>query len=160
MINLNAPMPFAWPEAEIALRLGVATMVGMILGFDREVRGYDAGLRTHGFVALSASLMTVTAILLYNQLGGSQSRIDPLRVIEAMTAAIGIIAAGLIIVRGGDVKNLTSAAYIWLTATLGVASGAGQYPVVLIGGAIALILLVAVGFLERWLPGERSDGSS
>lgn len=156
-MEINPSMPFAWPEGEIALRLGVATLVGLIMGFDREVRGHDAGLRTHGFVALSSALMTITAILLYYQLGGVRSRIDPLRVIEAMTAAIGIIAAGLIIVRGGDIKNLTSAANIWLTAALGVASGAGQYPVVLMGGAVALVLLVLVGFLERWLPGA-SDG--
>jgi len=152
-MHLNPPMPFIWPEGEIALRLGVATLVGMVLGFDREIRGHDAGLRTHGFVALSAALMTVSALLLYYQLGGAESGIDPLRVIEAMTAAIGIIAAGLIIVRGGDIKNLTSAANIWLTAALGVASGAGQYPVVLIGGALALLLLVVLGFLERWFPG-------
>ncbi len=152
-MHLNPSMPFIWPEGEIALRLGVATLAGLILGFDREIRGHDAGLRTHGFVALSAALMTVSALLLYYQLGGAESGIDPLRVIEAMTAAIGIIAAGLIIVRGGDIKNLTSAANIWLTAALGVASGAGQYPVVLIGGALALLLLVVIGFLERWLPG-------
>ncbi len=158
MIHLNPAMPFAWPEAEIALRLAVATITGLVLGFDREVRGHAAGLRTHGLVALSASLMTVTAILLYFQLGGAQSKIDPLRVIEAMTAAIGIIGAGLIIVKGGDIKNLTSAAYIWLTASLGVASGAGQYPVVLLGGLIALILLIFIRFLERWLPGDDTKG--
>lgn len=157
-MELNGPMPFEWPEGEIALRLGLATLVGLVLGFDREVRGHAAGLRTHGFVALSAALMTVSALLLYYQLGGAQSRLDPLRVIEAMTAAIGIIAAGLIIVRGGDIKNLTSAANIWLTAALGIASGAGQYPVVLIGGALALVLLVVLGFVERWLPGGGTNG--
>src|SRR3546814_8742031 len=73
--------------------------------------------------------MTVVAIALYYQLGGPQSRIDPLRVIEGMAAAIGIIAAGLIIVRGGEVRNLTTAAHIWLTAGIGLASGAGYFAV-------------------------------
>src|SRR3546814_11545798 len=110
-----------WSESidiQILLRLGVATLVGLALGLDRELKGYDAGLRTHGLVALSASLMTVVAIALYYQLGGPQSRIDPLRVIEGMAAAIGIIAAGLIIVRRGEVRNLTTAAHIWLPAGL------------------------------------------
>src|SRR3546814_18820623 len=101
-----------WSESidiQILLRLGVATLVGLALGLDRELKGYDAGLRTHGLVALSASLMTVVAIALYYQLGGPQSRIDPLRVIEGMAAALGIIAAGLIIVRGGEVPHLTTA---------------------------------------------------
>lgn len=151
-MDINAAMGWEWPEVEIALRLGIATLMGMALGLDREVRGYDAGLRTHGLVALSSAVMTVSALLLYYQLGGSNSRLDPLRVVEGMVAAMGIIAAGLIIVRGDTVQNLTSAAHIWLTATLGIACGAGQYPVVMIGGGIALMLLVLVGIAERYLP--------
>jgi putative Mg2+ transporter-C (MgtC) family protein len=151
-MELNPPMHLEWPDAEIALRIGVATLAGLILGFDREVKGHAAGLRTHGFIALTSSMMTVCALLLYYQLGGEESSIDPLRVFEAMTAAIGIIAAGVIIVKGGDIRNLTSAAHIWLTATVGIASGAGQYPVVLLGGLIAIILLVIVGAVERYLP--------
>ncbi|GFM30707.1 MgtC/SapB family protein [Novosphingobium sp. PY1] len=158
MIELNASMPFDAMTGEIMLRLLIGTVVGMLLGFEREMKDYDAGLRTHGFVALSASIMTVTALALFYQLGGSQSRLDPLRVIEGMAAAIGIIAAGLIIVRGDNVKNLTSAAHIWLTATLGIASGAGFYPIVALGTALALILLVLVGFAERrWKDKRGSD---
>jgi len=151
-MDINAAMGWEGLELEIALRLGVATLTGMALGLDREVRGYDAGLRTHGLVALSSAVMTVSALLLYYQLGGVNSRLDPLRVVEGMAAAMGIIAAGLIIVRGDNVQNLTSAAHIWLTATLGIACGAGQYPVVAIGGGIALVLLVLVGIAERYLP--------
>src|SRR3546814_379734 len=112
LMELNDALWFETIDIQILLRLGVATLVGLALGLDRELKGYDAGLRTHGLVALSASLMTVVAIALYYQLGGPQSRIDPLRVIEGMAAAIGIIAAGLIIVRGGEVRNLTTAAHI------------------------------------------------
>lgn len=158
-MELNAPMELAWPELDVALRLVTATVAGMLLGLDREVKGFDAGLRTHGMVALASSLMTVSALLLYYQLGGSASRLDPLRVIEAMAAAIGIIAAGLIIVHGGNVKNLTSAAHIWLTAALGVASGAGQYPLLIAGVALALLLLVVLVALERWIPkADEADG--
>jgi putative Mg2+ transporter-C (MgtC) family protein len=139
------------------LRLGIATLVGLALGLDRELKGYDAGLRTHGLVALSAALMTVIAIALYYQLGGPQSRIDPLRVIEGMAAAIGIIAAGLIIVRGGEVRNLTTAAHIWLTAGIGIASGAGYFAVVLIAAGLAFILLVLLRTVERRLPHENAD---
>jgi len=151
-MQLNAAMGWEWPDVEIAARLGVATLTGLALGFEREVRGYDAGLRTHGLVALSSAVMTVSALLLYYQLGGASSRLDPLRVVEGMAAAMGIIAAGLIIVRGDSVQNLTSAAHIWLTATLGIACGAGQYPVVALGTLIALLLLVVVGLAERWIP--------
>lgn len=160
-MELNPSMEFEWPDAEIALRLGVATLAGLILGFDRELRGHAAGLRTHGMIALTSALMTVSATLLYYQFGGVHSKVDPLRIFEAMTAAIGIIAAGIIIVRGGDIHNLTSAAHVWLTATIGIASGAGQYPVVILGGLTALILLVVVRIVERYLPSrdvEADDG--
>jgi putative Mg2+ transporter-C (MgtC) family protein len=151
-MELNPWMPFDAMGLDIFVRLLTGTCVGMLLGIERELKGFDAGLRTHGFVALSAALMTVTALVLYYQLGGRESRLDPLRVIEGMAAAIGIIAAGLIIVRGDNVKNLTSAAHIWLTATLGIASGAGLYPIVLVGAVLALALLILVGMAEKWLP--------
>lgn len=156
-MELNDALWLETIDAQVLLRLGVATLVGLVLGLDRELKGYDAGLRTHGLVALSASLMTVVAIALYYQLGGPQSRIDPLRVIEGMAAAVGIIAAGLIIVKGGEVRNLTTAAHIWLTAAIGIASGAGYFAVVLIGAALALVLLVLLRFVERRLP-EVEDG--
>jgi putative Mg2+ transporter-C (MgtC) family protein len=156
-MELNEALWFETIDAQILLRLGVATLVGLALGLDRELKGYDAGLRTHGLVALSASLMTVVALALYYQLGGPDSPVDPLRVIEGMAAAIGIIAAGLIIVRGGEVRNLTTAAHIWLTAAIGIASGAGYFAVVLIAAGLALVLLVLLRAVERRLPSEKAD---
>src|SRR3546814_2870813 len=108
-------------------------------------------------VALSSSLLTVVAIALYHQLGGADSSLYPLRVIEGMAAAIGIIAAGLIIVKGGEVRNLTTAAHIWLTAAIGIASGAGYFAVVIIAAGLALILLTLLRFVERRLPDIRSE---
>lgn len=151
-MELNDALWLETIDLQVLLRLGIATLAGLILGLDRELKGYDAGLRTHALVSLSASLTTVVAIALYFQLGGPQSRIDPLRVIEGMAAAIGIIAAGLIIVRGGEVRNLTTAAHIWLTAGVGIASGAGYFAIVAIAGGLALLLLVGLRFVERHLP--------
>ncbi len=151
-MELNAPMSFESMGVEVVYRLLTATAVGLLLGVERELKGFDAGLRTHGFIALGAALTTIIALTLFFQLGGSESRLDPLRVIEGMAAAVGIIAAGLIIVRGDNVKNLTSAAHIWLTATLGIASGAGLYPIVVIGAGLALVILIGLGIAERRLP--------
>ena len=97
-MELNDALWWETIDTEVLLRLGIATLVGLLLGLDRELKGYDAGLRTHGLVALSSSLMTVVSIALFHQLGGAESSIDPLRVIEGMAAAIGIIAAGLALV--------------------------------------------------------------
>ena len=117
--------------------------------FETVVHGTDAGIRTHGIVCLSGAVMTVTALLLWRQLGAAEGQTDPLRVIEGMATAVGIIGAGLIFVKGGDVKNLTSAAHIWLTVTIGIACGAGYWPVVTIGGGLALLMLVVFKFLSN-----------
>ena len=61
---LNDALWFETIDTQILLRLGVATLVGLALGIDRELKGYDAGLRTHGLVALSAALSTVVSIAL------------------------------------------------------------------------------------------------
>src|SRR3546814_16441518 len=76
-MELNDALWWETIDTEVLLRRGVATLVGLLLGLDRELKGYDAGLRTHGMVALSSSLMTVVAIALYHQLGGADSSLDP-----------------------------------------------------------------------------------
>ena len=77
-----------------------------------------------------------------------------------MAAAIGIIAAGLIIVKGGEVRNLTTAAHIWLTAAIGIASGAGYFAVVLIAVGLALVLLVLLRAVERRLPSDAHEDAN
>jgi putative Mg2+ transporter-C (MgtC) family protein len=74
---------------------------------------------------------------------------DPLRLYEACGSFIGIIGAGLIVFSKGEVKNLTTAAHLWLTAVIGIACGAAQWPLVAIGAAIAVIMLTVFGLIER-----------
>ena len=91
--------------------------------------------------------MTVSVLALYHQLDGDKT--DPLRVFEATGAFIGIIGAGLIVFSKGRVKNLTTAAHLWLTAVIGIACGAAQWPLVAIAAAIAVLMLTVLGLLER-----------
>lgn len=146
MLNDSLIVVEYWPE--LVARLGLAALIGMALGFDREYRDHPAGIRTHGILALSAALITTSALLLFEQLGGSEARLDPLRVVEGMATAAGIIGAGLIVFKGGDIKNLTTAAHLWLTAAIGIACGAGQYVLVAIAAVLGLFMLVVVRRLE------------
>ena len=98
-------------------------------------------------VYIAGAAMTVSILALYIQLG--PGRLDPLRIFEATGAFIGIIGAGLIVFSKGEVKNLTTAAHLWLTAVIGVACGAGQWPRVVICTLIALLMLTVVGVVER-----------
>lgn len=135
---------------EIALRLGVATLAGLFLGFDRELRGLPAGLRTHALVSLSSAAITVSAFQMYAQLG-PDAEVDPLRVTQGLAQAIGFIAAGIIFASRGVVRNVTTAANLWLASAIGIAAGAAQFDVAGIAFLLGVVLLVVVGALERWL---------
>lgn len=146
-MELNDPILVHWIDFDLLGRLGIAAILGLALGLDREVRGRAAGLRTHGLICFAAATMTVSMISLYNQMGGGQA--DYLRIFEATGAFIGIIGAGLIVFSKGQVKNLTTAAHLFLTAVIGIACGAAQWPLVAIGAVISLLMLTVIGILGR-----------
>jgi putative Mg2+ transporter-C (MgtC) family protein len=142
---------------EIVLRLGIATLVGLLLGFDRELRGLPAGLRTHGLVALSSAAITLSALKMFVEVGGPEGTdSDPLRVVQGLAQAIGFIAAGLIFASRGEVHNVTTAANLWLASALGIAAGAAHYDVVGVALFFGLVLLVLMRIVERYLPKVRS----
>jgi len=152
-MELNAPVLVHWLDWDLLTRLGVAAVLGLVLGLDRELRGHAAGMRTHGFICFSAAAMTVSALSLYNQLGqpADDIRLDVLRIYEAAGAFAGIVGAGLIVFSKGQIKNLTTAAHLWLAAVIGIACGAAQWPLVVIGAAISVLMLTVLGLVERRL---------
>jgi putative Mg2+ transporter-C (MgtC) family protein len=157
-MELNPPVLIHWMDGDLVARLGAAAVLGVLLGLDREIRGHSAGLRTHGIICFASAAMTASIISLYYQIEGA--RMDPLRIFEATGAFVGILGAGLIVFSKGEVKNLTTAAHLWLTAVVGIACGAGQWPLVAIAAVISLVLLTLLGFAEaRLFPdAEREDG--
>ena len=155
-MDLNDPTLLHFLDWDMFSRLGIAAMLGLLLGLDRELRGHAAGLRTHGLICFSSASMTVAVIALYLQLGGE--RMDPLRIFEATGAFIGIIGAGLIVFSKGEVKNLTTAAHLWLTAVIGIACGAALWPLVAIATVISIIMLSVLGFVEsRFFPDTEAE---
>ena len=148
-MDLNPTTPLEFLDVDIIARLGVAAIIGLVLGLDREWRGHAAGLRTHGIICFASAAMTVSVVSLYYQLEGL--RMDPLRLYEATGAFIGIIGAGLVVFSKGEVKNITTAAHLWLTAVAGIACGAGQWPLVLVAAIISVMLLTVLGVLEHRL---------
>ena len=138
-------MPVA---TEVATRLVVATLIGSGVGLDRELRHKPAGLKTHALVALGAALVTVATASLTNI---ASPNIDAMtRVIQGLIAGVGFLGGGAILKSSDEmVHGLTTAASIWLVACLGIACGAGEFAVALIGLAIALIVLVFGNAIER-----------
>lgn len=153
----------AIPLWDVVVRLGLAVLGGMILGLDRELRGRATGLRTHGMVSLSSCVITISAFLVYEEAIATRDMVsvDPLRAIQGLAQAIGFIAAGAIFVAKGDVRNLTSAANLWLAAAFGIALGAGQYALAVASVVLGVILMSLVRIVERklHLKRDKSEGA-
>jgi putative Mg2+ transporter-C (MgtC) family protein len=130
---------------EIALRLGVATLIGAAIGLDRELRHKSAGVRTIGLVSLGAALATLIVTMTTDDIAAAS------RVIQGTLAGIGFLGGGVILRHHGTVDGLTTAAAIWAAAVLGSGAGLGVWPPVLIGGGLALVLLVIAGWVEHAL---------
>lgn len=148
-MELNAPFAENWFDLDLVSRLGIAAVLGLLLGLDREIRGHAAGLRTHGLICFASAAMTVAIIALHLQLDGQ--RMDPLRIFEATGAFVGIIGAGLIVFSKGEVQNLTTAAHLWLTAVTGIACGAAMWPLVGIAAVMSIVMLTLLPLAERKL---------
>ncbi|MET7243505.1 MgtC/SapB family protein [Methylobacterium sp. EM32] len=152
------PDATAFTLGEIVARLGAATLCGLILGFEREWRGKDAGLRTHALVALSAAVITTSALSLYAVVRQEGGDADPLRVIQGLAQAIGFIAAGTIFVARRTVKNLTTAASVWFSASAGIVAGAAQFTLLAVAMGFGLTILIVLRLLDRFgLPGREEE---
>ncbi len=140
----------AMPVAtEIAARLAVASLIGAGLGLDRELRHKPAGLKTHALVALGAALVTVVTASLTDFMHPDSAAMT--RAIQGIIAGVGFLGGGAILKSSGEemVTGLTTAASIWFAASLGIASGAGQWVAALIALAIALIILIVGNAVEQ-----------
>jgi putative Mg2+ transporter-C (MgtC) family protein len=124
----------------VAVRVLIATLVGGILGSNRELHGKAAGVRTHALVSLGAAIVTV--VMLRQEVGGLA--VDPNaigRIIQGILTGIGFLGAGVILRdAGGKVSGLTTAATIWVCAALGIVCGLGYWS--LLGVSVGLILAV------------------
>jgi putative Mg2+ transporter-C (MgtC) family protein len=106
--------------------LGVALLLSVAIGLEREVRQKDAGLRTHTLVGIGAALfMLISKYGFTDVLEDKLVVMDPSRMAAQIVSGIGFVGAGLIFVRRDAVRGLTTAASIWLTAAVGAAAGAG-----------------------------------
>ena len=124
--------------------LFVAFVLSAVIGIERQYRLKSAGLRTHTLVGLGAAVFTLVSAYGFDNVVGAGVVLDPSRIAAQIVSGIGFLGAGVIFVRQNIVNGLTTAASIWVTASIGMASGAGM-PV--LAAATTLLYLVAVGIL-------------
>ncbi len=132
----------------MCLRLFVACICGACIGYERSLRQKEAGLRTHIILSLGACLAMIVSKYGFADVNAIKSA-DGARIAAQVVSGVGFLGAGVIFVRGGSVKGLTTAAGIWTTSSVGLAIGAGLYEV----GVIATFFMVLTQFiLHRFLP--------
>ncbi|GIZ54111.1 MgtC/SapB family protein [Noviherbaspirillum aridicola] len=121
-----------------ALRLIMAVLLGAVIGLEREKRGTAAGFRTHMLVALGAALFVVVPA----QMGMESDELS--RVLQGLISGIGFLGAGAIIKlsEGREVRGLTTAASVWLSASIGVATGLGQHLIAIFATVLGVAILM------------------
>lgn len=132
------------PEWEYLIRITLAALCGGIIGYEREKRLKNAGIRTHILVSMSAALMMVISKYGFNDvLSNTGIGIDASRVAASVVSAIGFLGAGVIFVRKENTIGVTTAAGLWSTVGLGLAIGAGMY----VTGTVFTFLVLAIQLL-------------
>ncbi len=141
------------PYPVIVARFCGAIFFGGLIGFEREAQDKAAGLRTHILISLAAAVFAIISIESVHMPGLSddQVRIDPLRVVEAVTAGVAFLAAGTIVLSGGQVRGLTTGAGMWLAGAIGLALGFGHWLIAAFALAAGLTVLYAVAKAQEAL---------
>ncbi|OAN76897.1 preprotein translocase subunit TatA [Sulfitobacter sp. EhC04] len=137
----------AWPV--VVFRIIGAVILSSLIGFERESKDHAAGLRTHMLVGLAASCYCLLALDLVGRDFGDNVRLDPIRMIEAVTGGVAFLAAGLIVFTRGEVKGLTTGASLWLVAAIGTAAGLGVWLIALLATGLALFIVGVLKSLEK-----------
>ena len=154
--DLNIPMFSADIDLgllEIVLRLFCSLLVGIIIGTEREYTHRPAGMRTHMLVALGACVVMIIGQLIFMQYQAYGATPDPARMAAQVITGVGFLGAGTIMKEGASVKGLTTAASLWATACLGLASGAGYYAVALTGMVFIFATLTIFEVIQKKLIG-------
>lgn len=144
------PMPLGMPE--VALRLGLAAVLGGLIGLERDIHGRAAGLRTHLLVSLGSAVFMVLSVFVARSGQGGSFVADPGRIAAQVIAGIGFLGAGVIIKERATVRGLTTSACLWLVAGVGMAAGAGYPLVAAVTTVFALVGLVVLKAFERLYP--------
>jgi putative Mg2+ transporter-C (MgtC) family protein len=137
---------------DVSLRLGAAVIAGVLIGLNRDLADKPIGMRTLGLVSLGAAVVSIATIH-FKELADHPDALSRVvqGVIQGVMAGIGFIGAGAIL-RDRDnqtVRGLTTAATVWVTAALGIACALAAWSIVGLSLALALLLLVGVGWVEK-----------
>lgn len=142
--DLGIVLPGRYELARVIVRLLAALVVGALIGYDRERVGKAAGLRTHMLVSMGTALLVIAAL----EFGMGEDAVS--RVVQGLVTGIGFVGAGVImkIQAEREIRGLTTAAGVWMTAAASITVGLGQIGVGIIAALLAWVVLAALRKLE------------
>ncbi|MBN1619392.1 MgtC/SapB family protein [candidate division WOR-3 bacterium] len=129
-------------------RLALASLLGALIGVERDIHGRAAGFRTHILVCLGSALFMIVSIKIALD-PIFKGLADPSRIAAQILTGIGFIGAGTILKEGFNVRGLTTAASLWVTAGIGMATASGYYYLAFFSTCIAVITLMFMHFIEK-----------
>src|SRR4029077_10952191 len=130
-------------ELDLALRVSVALLLGLCIGAEREFRGHPAGLRTLALISAGSCMFTGLGLI-----PDFPKSVDPTRIAAQIVTGVGFLGAGSILRQGELVRGLTTAASIWVAASLGMAVGFGYYLTAVLATVMVLVTLIALRWVE------------
>lgn len=131
-----------------AFKLLLSLLLGSVVGLERKRKGQIAGIRTFALISMGATLAMILSIYIPQEYLGLKNG-DPGRIAAQVVSGIGFLGAGAIIQMKGSVRGLTTAAGIWMVATIGLAVGAGMYIISIVATALIMFILVQLESIER-----------
>ncbi len=152
-------MLFDWDQVPTQLGLvGLAFVLCILIGWERQYFHKAAGIRTHALVGLGSSVFTMISVEGFIYLAEYQVTRDPSRIAAQIVTGVGFLGAGVIFVNRDVVRGLTTAASIWLAAAIGMTCGAGLLPLAVFATLLHFVAVLVVAPLGRLLPqaGERT----
>jgi putative Mg2+ transporter-C (MgtC) family protein len=141
----------------MALRIVGALLIGALIGLERSFHGRPAGFRTHSLVCIASSLLMLVTVYQnewMTQVALDAIRTDPTRMAQGIMTGIGFLGAGVIFKEGLTVRGLTTAASIWVTASIGILVGIGFWVPAVLGTIATLAILSVFRVVENRLPSE------
>ena len=145
---------------ELILRVLAAAALGGLVGFEREFSDQPAGFRTHILVSLGSALFTIAGAYGFEGFfeGSADIRLDPTRVAAQIVTGIGFLGAGAILRQGLNVRGLTTAAALWVTAAIGMAVGFGYWTAAAATTAVVVAALYGLKRMERLIFARMKKG--
>ena len=155
----------ALPHFEIAMRMTIAMLLGLLVGAERSHVGKSAGMRTYALVSLGAALFIIISEMISAGYLGSgmfgKTSLDPTRIASQLVVGIGFLGAGVIFVQRQILTGLTTAAGLWVVAGIGAACGYGLYFIAAYATFLTLVAFEALWYVEeRFLRSAKSDNEA